>query len=241
MLKKFFRNIILREKASSDKFVSHLRRIGVTLGENVKFYSPSTTLIDISAPYLLSIGNDVRVTHGVIILTHDYAWSVLKKHPQFKGRILGAQSPVKIGNNVFLGMNSIITRGITIGDNVIIGVGSVVTKDCESDSVYAGNPARKIMSIDEYRQKREFLQFEEAKTLAIEYLARFGKSPPIEIFKEYFMLFCDSKTASQIPAFKAQMCTSLNFEDSVAYMDNHKPLFEDYESFLNACYKDALL
>lgn len=50
-----------------------------------------------------------------------------------------------IGNNVWVGANSVILPGITIGDNVIIGAGSVVTKSLEEGYIYAGNPARKII------------------------------------------------------------------------------------------------
>ena len=81
MLKKFFRNLILKEKASSEKFVDYLRKCGVEVGDNVSIYSPKNTMIDISAPFLLTIGNNVKITHGVIILTHDYSWSVLKNLP----------------------------------------------------------------------------------------------------------------------------------------------------------------
>lgn len=43
--------------------------------------------------------------------------------------------------------------GVTIGDNVIIGAGSIVTKDVESNSVVCGVPAKKIKTIDEYKEK----------------------------------------------------------------------------------------
>ena len=57
---------------------------------------------------------------------------------------------IKIGNNVFIGMRSIILPGVTIGDNVIVGAGSIVTKDIPSNSVVAGVPARVIKSFEEY-------------------------------------------------------------------------------------------
>ena len=237
MIKRFLRNIVLKEKSSSEKFVEYLRKKGVQVGNNVRFFSPSNTLVDISCPWLLTIGDNVNITHGVIILTHDYSWSVLKKQPKTQGVILGAQSPVKIGNNVFIGMNAIITRGVTIGDNVIIGAGSVVTGDCESNSVYAGSPAKRIMSVDEYYSKRESKQFEEAKDMARIYREKFGKNPPKEVFFEYFMLFSTPEEACAVPEFRAQLETCGNFDDSVIYMKNHKPMFDNYEEFLKNCFE----
>lgn len=236
MIKKFFRNLILKEKASSEKYVQYLRNKGVDIGENVHFYSPQHTFVDPTAPWLISIGDNVNITHGVIIITHDYSWSVIKKHPDTKGRILGAQSPVFIGNNVFIGMNAIITRGVTIGDNVIIGAGSIVTKDCESDSVYAGNPAKRIMSLSEFVKKREEKQFAEAKALALRYKDKFGKEPPMEIFTEHFTLFCNSKDAEQIPKFVYQLKTGGNYQDTISYMNTHPPVFDNYNAFLDACF-----
>ena len=57
--------------------------------------------------------------------------------------------PVTIGNNCWIGANSVICPGVTIGDNCVIGAGSVVTKDIPANSVAAGNPCRVIRQIDE--------------------------------------------------------------------------------------------
>ncbi len=54
---------------------------------------------------------------------------------------------VNIGSNVWVGANVVITAGSTIGDHVAIGANSVVTSNLESDSVYAGIPARLIKKI----------------------------------------------------------------------------------------------
>lgn len=240
MLKELLRNVLYREKASSNKFISYLRNKGVQLGDDVIIYSPAHTVIDLTCPWLLSIGNHVRITHGVIILTHDYSWFVLKQLPGNKGNILGAQSPVKIGNNVFIGMNAIITRGVTIGDNVVIGAGSVVTRDCEPNSVYAGSPARKIMTIEKYLEKRVASQFDDARKMAVIYRERFGSMPPKEIFNEYFMLFCDDREALATPEYHIQMARGNNLEESILYMKQHKPMFESYESFLQACFGSEL-
>jgi len=52
--------------------------------------------------------------------------------------------PIVIGNDVFIGANTIILKGVTIGDNVIIGAGSVITKDIPANQVWDGNPIRYI-------------------------------------------------------------------------------------------------
>ena len=239
MLKKLFNRILLKEKASSKDYVAFLKKAGVSIGKDVVIYAPTHSVIDTSCPWLLTIGDHVRITQGVIILTHDYSWFVLKNHPESTGSILGAQSPVTIGNNVFIGMNAIITRGVTIGDNVVIGAGSVVTKDCEPDSVYAGNPARKIMTIGEYLKKREENQFSDAKKMALRYREKFGCQPPKEEFREYFMLFSDVTEAKNTPAFLSQMRISGGYSDSALFMENHPPMFANYEAFLETCFQDA--
>ena len=236
MLKRCFRKILLREKADPQAFVSYLRQQGMQIGKDVNIYSPQDTLIDLTAPWLISIGDHVNITRGVIILSHDYSWAVLKR--KYSGRILGAQSPVVIGNNVFIGMNTIITRGVTVGDNVIIGAGSVVTHDCESDSVYAGNPARKIMTLEAFYKKREEKQFQEAKKMALWYKNVRGQTPPEEVFKEYFMLFSGAETALEKDYFREQLELCLNCEESLLYMKANPPMFKDYESFLRECYKE---
>lgn len=58
-----------------------------------------------------------------------------------------------IGNNCWIGANSVICLGVTIGENTVIGAGSVVTKDIPANCVAAGNPCRVIREIDENDQK----------------------------------------------------------------------------------------
>lgn len=102
-----------------------------------------------SEPYLIEIGNRVRITNNVTFHTHDGGTGVLRdKYPGINvfGKII-------VKDNVFLGSNSTILPGVTINENVIVAAGSVVTKDLESDSVYGGVPAKKIKSLKDYELK----------------------------------------------------------------------------------------
>ena len=102
-----------------------------------------------SEPYLIEIGNNVRITADVKFITHDGGVGILRdKFPD-----INVFGKIKIGNNTFIGVNSIIMPGVNIGDNVVVGAGSVVTKNIPSNSVVVGVPAKVIMSIDEYEKK----------------------------------------------------------------------------------------
>ena len=57
--------------------------------------------------------------------------------------------PIKIGNNVWIGGNTVVLPGVTIGDNVTIGAGSVVTKDIPSNVIAFGNPCRVKKNLSE--------------------------------------------------------------------------------------------
>lgn len=226
------------EKEASDERLDALRRKGAKIGNDVYVYASQNTIIDTTSPWLLTIGDHVRITAGVKILTHDYAWSVLKHYGTegtLPGGIFGSQRPVEIGNCVFIGMNAVITCGSKIGHHVIIGAGSVVSGVCESNSVYAGVPARRIMSLDEYYAKRKARQFEEAREFVLRYRERMGQMPPQDVVSEYFMLFCTCEQAQQVPAFRSKMALLDNLEETKAYMQANPPMFESYEAFVQAC------
>ena len=238
-INSFVRKIVYGHKASSNDYVNYLRQLGVEIGKDCIFYGPNNTYVDVQYPWMISIGDHVRITHGVVILTHDFSWSVLKKMRMantFPGGIYGASGKVKIGNNVFIGVNAIITRNVTIGDNVIIGTGSIVTKDCPSNGVYVGNPAKYIMSVEEYYQKRAKLQMEEAKELVLEYYKKYGKKPEMSVLNEYFMLFADSNVIKENVKFDNQMRLCSNYDESVVFVSQTKRPFADYEEFLTYCF-----
>lgn len=152
LIKKAARRCVYGVAENSESFVTYLRRMGVSIGDGTVFYDPTTTTVDTQNPQMLKIGNNVRITKGVTILTHDYSWSVLSG---VYGECLGGVAGVTIGNNVFVGVNAVILKGSKIGNNVIIGAGSVVSHYCEDNAVYAGVPARKICTLKEFYYKKK--------------------------------------------------------------------------------------
>lgn len=223
--------MLLGNKADSKIYLESLRKQGIEIGEGtVLFSGPTHCNIDTQNPHLLTIGKNVQITHGVIMLTHDYSWSVIKGK---YGEVYGGQAPLTIGDNVFIGMNAILLAGTTVGNNVVIGAGSVVKGDIPSDVVVAGNPAHVICSIEEYRNKRRERQLAEAVDIYCRYYRRFGRKPDKEIFREYFWLF-----TSASDELNSQFSEVNGYIDRALTNDifgSWTPVFPDYKSFEKHC------
>lgn len=101
-----------------------------------KSFIGQQVIFDSEHPENIEIGDCCAITMRCILLTH-YVIPRGSYHDYEYGKI-------KIGNNVFLGANTVITKSVTIGDNVIVGAGSIVTKDIPSNEIWAGVPARFI-------------------------------------------------------------------------------------------------
>lgn len=121
--------------------IQMLRARGVTIGKNFKV-SP-LSYIDMHKPGYIEIGNDVQITRYAMILSYDS--SKFKYQDFFKEDPYGK---VRIGNNVYIGAQSIVMPGVCIGDNVIVGANSVVLNDVPSNCIVAGNPAKIIKKMD---------------------------------------------------------------------------------------------
>lgn len=199
MLKSLLRKLIYGEKADSDSYISSLKTKGYKIGEGCKIYVPSKTSID-EPSFMLEIGDDVRITEGVTILCHDASvYTIDKAQKHLNGAEGGYYSAPRafkktvIGNNVFIGRYAIITMGTHIGDNVIIGAGAVCHGRIESDSVYAGNPAKKICSLRDYNERCAQQYVASAKEYAIEFSRVEGRLPNIdEMYAGYQPLFGNS-------------------------------------------------
>lgn len=99
----------------------------------------------ISAKDSVSIGKRVMVAPNTIIMDWDghAAWP-----PGDRWQGGGGVKPVIIEDDVWIGMNCIILKGVRIGKGAIIGPNSVVLKDVESGCLYSGNPAVRIKSYE---------------------------------------------------------------------------------------------
>lgn len=229
-------------RASSGDYVEYLRSLGMVIGDNTVIYSPKHCTIDETRPWMVEIGNNVSITEGVTILTHGYDWSVFKG---MYGDVLGSAGHVRIGNNVFIGMNATILKGVTIGDNVVIGANSLVNKDVPSNSVVVGNPQRIVCDIDSYLEKRRAAQAAEVLDLYSCWRrnspeGRRGGVPPKSLFSEFFWLFepRNGKGLSD-PSFEATMQLRGTYEMSMERFKRSKPAFGSYDEFLD--YLDGVL
>ena len=78
MINKIIRRLLYGNKADSKAYIEYIRGLGMKIGEETTIYVPTKTQIDITRPWLITIGSNVKITEGVTILTHGFDWSVLK-------------------------------------------------------------------------------------------------------------------------------------------------------------------
>ena len=110
----------------------------IHIGENV-FINSNCSMQDQGGIY---IGDNVLIGHNACLLTINHQENPEKRANMFP-------SPIKIGNNAWLGSNVTVLPGITIGDGAIIAAGAVVTKDVEPNTIVAGVPAKVVRKVGE--------------------------------------------------------------------------------------------
>jgi acetyltransferase-like isoleucine patch superfamily enzyme len=124
------------------------KKIGVNVGENLHIYGNPYSMFG-TEPWCITLGNNVHITKEVLFVTHDGGTLLFRdKIPD-----LELTSPINVGDNVYIGVRSIILPGVTIGNNSIIAAGSVVAKDVEANSVVGGVPAKFIKSTSDYLEQ----------------------------------------------------------------------------------------
>lgn len=238
MLKKLIKRIMLPHTYSSDAYISYLRKNKIIIGNNVSIYSPNSVFIDIRKPYLISIGDNCKITNGVFILAHDYSVSVPRR---IYGSFIGGSAPVRIGNNCFIGVNSTILMGTTIGNNCIIGANSVVKGSFSDNVVIAGNPAKVICTVEEYYNKNKSEWLNNAKLVAKEIYRNSGRYPTIEEMSDGFCWLYLPRDEKSVKKYKVFFdLSSDDYDDIVKCFMNEKPLYNSFEDFLNDCELDKV-
>ena len=132
-----------------------------------RFYANyNCTILDVAR---VKIGDNCLLAPNVAIYAVGHPL-----HPVTRATGYEYGAPVTIGDNVWIGGNSVVVPGVTIGSNVVIGAGSVVTRDIPDWSLAVGNPCRVIRQITEedkyyfFRDKR----FDEEAWVNMEEISR---------------------------------------------------------------------
>lgn len=138
-------SVIVRARYGSYTIAQYFRKQGAQIGENCDILVSSLG----PEPYLVSIGNHVFISEGVVFHTHDGGvWIFREEIPDI--RVHGS---IVIEDNCIIGNNAMLLPNIRIGKNSIVGVGSVVISDVPPNSIVMGVPARAISSTHKYKER----------------------------------------------------------------------------------------
>lgn len=117
----------------------------IHLGE--QFYANHGLVILDGAP--VTFGHDVYIAPNCVFSTAGHPIDTKRRNEGLEYAL-----PIRVGNNVWFGMGTLVCPGVTIGSNVVIGAGSVVTHDIPSGVVAVGNPCRVLRPITEADAER---------------------------------------------------------------------------------------
>lgn len=128
----------LRLRTGSMEYrIDYLRKQGMKIGKDcLVFYGDFG-----SEPYLIEIGDHVAIAGRCVFINHEGGEWLFRD--QFQN--LNVFGKIIIGDNTFVGFNSILMPGTEIGSNCLVGAGSVVRGKIPDNSVLLGNPAKVVM------------------------------------------------------------------------------------------------
>lgn len=151
MLKKYIIMFNLLIRPDGNKRARYLKKIRAfnKMGENCYFHPRVIP----TEPYLVSMGDNVVITANVNFITHDILAHMFS-HMDGEGKYKTHFGKIEIGDNVFIGANSVIMYNAVIESNVIVSAGSVVHGHIASGSIVGGNPAKVIGNIEKLMEKR---------------------------------------------------------------------------------------
>lgn len=132
------------------KILSFFQKKNYTIG---KYSYGNPKVLSWTNKYSVSIGKFCSIASGVVIIVdgnHRVDWistypfgELIEEIPKNAGHPVG-KGDIIIGNDVWIGLNTIILPGVKIGDGAVIGAGSVVTRDVQDYEIVAGNPIKHI-------------------------------------------------------------------------------------------------
>ncbi|MCM1142960.1 MAG: acyltransferase [Muribaculum sp.] len=129
----------IRGEYTTEKLIKN----GLKVGSN--FTRMKGVILDPGHIWHIQIGDNVTLAPNVHILAHDSSFKL------FLG--MTRVGNVVIGNNVFIGAESVILPNVKIGNNCVIGANSTVSSDIPDNVVAAGSPAKIICSYDDFISK----------------------------------------------------------------------------------------
>ena len=132
--------------------VRYFRSQGAEIGEGVEIFGANLFTFG-SEPYLISIGNQVTISHNVDFITHDGGMRVVRA--QYPDAYLYGR--IQIADRCFVGAHCVFLPGARVGAGSVIGSGSIVTGEIPPDVVAIGVPAKPVKSVDEYVRGKKHL------------------------------------------------------------------------------------
>jgi acetyltransferase-like isoleucine patch superfamily enzyme len=131
----------------------------IQIGSNTTINGPCTEFYSIHHPII--IGNFCSIARGTAIQEHNHDFDCVTSY-FIKYRVFGekygvdaiSKGPVVIGNDVWIGTQSVILTGVTIGDGAVIAANSVVSKDVPPYAIVGGTPAKVL----KYRFSNEVIE-----------------------------------------------------------------------------------
>ena len=219
--------------SSSSSYINYLRDNHIKIGEDCLFRNPKSTIIDITRPSLVEIGNGVHFCDWFTLLTHDFTSNVFLN---LYGEFIPSSGKVVIGNNVYFNQRCTVLKNVTIGDNCIFGYGSTIMKDIPANSVAVGTPAKVISTVEEYYKKRCEKSIEEALAYARSIKERFGRMPKPEDFHDDFPLFVNGNEMDKYPTIDFKK--TLVGDNLMNWEKNHQAVFKNFDDFIEHAFAE---
>ena len=123
--------------------------VWITVGDDAKVRIGEGTFLNIAvmvaAAQLVEIGSHCMLANGCFVTDANHRFDDPDTPVPWQG--FSSKGPTRIGENVWLGANVVVTSGVTIGKRCVIGANSVVTQDIPPFSIAAGAPAKVLRAV----------------------------------------------------------------------------------------------